>query len=74
MHTMKDECKDSIVLLLFILIFVLFLISCTHSNISSLTTKDAIDICGCDRSCILRMQNIKGYDEIHERTYSKYCK
>ena len=63
---------DYIVLGVLLFVFILFL-SCTHSNSSSLHTKDAIDICGCDRTCIIRIINIKGYSEIHERTYSKQC-
>lgn len=73
MFKYKEESKDTVVLLLLLLVFVLFLISCTHSTTSSIATKDAIDICGCDRICVFRILNVKGYTEIHERTYDKSC-
>ena len=66
------NCLLAVKCFLFIVILVISS-SCVHRKQTSLITKDAIDVCGCDRSCIIRIINIKGHTELNEKEYKKHC-
>ena len=71
---MSDENKFTIILMVITLLLVIMLYSCTYREPTDNITKNAIDICGCDRNCVLRMVHIKGSLDINESEYKKHCK
>lgn len=70
---MSDENRLVTVLMVITSLLLVMLYSCTYREPVNRATKDSINICGCDRMCIIRMVNIKGELDIDESEYKKHC-
>lgn len=71
---MSDENKIIVVLMVITSLLLLSLYSCTYREPTDRITKDSIEICGCDRVCVLQMVHIKGALDINESEYKKHCR
>ncbi len=72
--TMSDENRLVTVLMVITVLLLIMVCSCTYREPTDRITRDSIEICGCDRLCVLRMCNIKGALDINESEYRKHCK
>lgn len=71
---MSDENRLITVLMVLTILLLIMVYACTYREPVDKITKDAVDICGCNKSCVQRMCNIKGQLDINESEYKKHCK
>ena len=59
---------------IFLIISILLLFqACMYKEPTDRITRSAVDVCGCNRICVLRMCQAKGSPSINESEYRKHC-
>ncbi len=63
------------IVLITLLIFIgslLITLSCKYAEPVHVPTRDAVDLCGCHRQCVVNMLNTKN-SRLNENEYHKHC-
>lgn len=70
---MNDENRLVTVLMIITVLLVIMLYACTYREPVDAVTRDAVEICGCNRPCVQNMCSMKN-SYISESEYKKHCK